>query len=41
MSVIGSDLPHHGLGCRALGSGGLDFLYQRFSLPVRNEAVQF
>jgi hypothetical protein len=41
MSEICFDLPRHGLGCRALRSGGLGFLYQRFSLPVRNEALQF
>ena len=45
MSEIGSDLPRHGLGCRALWPSGLDFLYQRFSSlfatkPFSSEASQ-
>jgi hypothetical protein len=41
LSRICSDLPHHVLGCGALRPRGLDFLYQRFSLLLRDEACQF
>jgi hypothetical protein len=40
-SKIGSDRPHQVLGCWTLWPSDLGFLYQRFSLPVRNEAGLF
>ena len=40
-SEICSDLPLHVLGCGALQPRGLDFLYQRFSSLLRDEACQF
>jgi len=41
MSRICSDRPHQVLGCWTRWPSDWGFLYQRFSLPVRNEACQF
>jgi integrase len=41
MSKMVFDRPHHVLGWWTPGPSDWDFLYQRFSLLVRNEACQF